>query len=469
MYKPVFLAAVMVVGTSTLLAAAQEQPWLQDRRYGEGMGIRAGDLELHPGIAAEGGYDSNYFQRAGEEDVIRTVRLRVTPSFSVSTLGPQRRELDGMGAQPPKVNFRAAASGSYNELIATESQYRQQASDQRTFSGRVGFNLDILPMRPWGGDLMADFQRTVEPSNGPDTDFAFDRDTVRFGAGIIWRPGGGLFDWRLGYELRYNHFEDSVYQDLDNVHHYLKTKGRWRFLPRSALVYDAEFGFINYLSDANVTLNDSRPVRTKIGFNGLITNHFALLAMAGWGASFYSNTESPTQDFDSVIAHGQFKWFILPQPRLPEDGATVGLSSVAVGYTRNFTDSYLTDYYQRDRAYLNFSYFFAGTFLVSVEGGWSHITYPQSYFASGADRKVAFGEERLDAQLFAEYRLSDTFGINTTFRYNANLEKADGDPQTSQDNEILILDPTTGGAPGNDVDNLAFTRFQAFLGVRWFM
>jgi len=32
-------------------ALAQEQTWLKDRRYGEGVGIRTGDLELHPGIA----------------------------------------------------------------------------------------------------------------------------------------------------------------------------------------------------------------------------------------------------------------------------------------------------------------------------------------------------------------------------------------------------------------------------------
>ena len=459
MYKPVFLTALLAVATSTLVASAQEQPWLQDRRYGEGIGIRAGDLELHPGVAAEGGYDSNYFQRASDEEVIPLVRLRVTPSFSVATLGPQRRAADAEGAQPPTVNFRATASGSYNEFIATERQYREDASNQRNFSGRLGFQLDILPSRPWGGDLMADFQRTVEPSNNPDDRYAFDRDTVRFGTGIIWRPGGGLFDWRLGYELRYNHFERSDFQNLDNTHHYINTRGRWRFLPRSALVYRAELGFINYASNDNRTLNDSTPVRSLIGFNGLITNHFGLLAMAGWGASFYDGARTPTvQDYDSVIAQGEFKWFILPQPRLPEDGAKVGLSSVALGYTRNFTDSYLSDYYQRDRMYLNFSYFFAGVLLVSLEGGWSHITYPPSYFEDDTLRKVAFSEDRLDAQLFAEYRLSDTFGINTTFRYNANLDKAAG----FRDNEVPVDD-------GTSVDNLAFTRFQAFLGVRWFM
>lgn len=469
MNKPVFLAAVAAFATTSFLASAQEQPWLKDRRYGEGIGIRAGDLELHPGIAAEGGYDSNYFQRSGDasEDVISVARLRVTPSFSVATLGPQRRSFDERGAEAPKVDFRAGASGTYNELIATESQYREAASDQRNFSGQVGFKVDILPEGPWGGDLLADFQRTVEPSNDPDQSAAFNRDAFRFGTGVIWRPGGGLFDWRLGYEFRYNHFEQQGYRNLDNTHHYAKTRGRWRFLPRSALVYDAELGFISYVNDGNVILNDSQPVRSRIGFNGLITNHFALLAMAGWGASFYNNANSPTQDFDSLIAQGEFKWFILPQPTLPEDGAKVGLSSVAVGYTRNFTNSYLTDFYQRDRAYLTFSYFFAGVFLVSAEAGYAHLTYPSSFYVDNTQRKVAFGEDRIDAQLFAEYRFSDTFGLNTTLRYDTNLEKADGDPATSTDNEVPLATAAGGAATG--VDNLAFSRFQAFLGVRWFM
>src|SRR5882757_2756286 len=78
-------------------AFAQEQTWLKDRRYGEGIGIRTGDLEFHIGAAGEFGYDSNYFLRAGtqNEPIIDTFRLRLTPSVSLSTVSPQRREAEG--------------------------------------------------------------------------------------------------------------------------------------------------------------------------------------------------------------------------------------------------------------------------------------------------------------------------------------------------------------------------------------
>lgn len=46
---------------------AAAQGWLKDRRYQEGAGIRAGNLELHPGVGGEIGYDSNWFLRTSKE------------------------------------------------------------------------------------------------------------------------------------------------------------------------------------------------------------------------------------------------------------------------------------------------------------------------------------------------------------------------------------------------------------------
>ena len=85
------LAATVLLGAISLEAHAQ-QPWLADRAYGEGIGIRVGNLELHPGIAGEVGYDSNYFLRApGEQGgVLSAYVLRVTPSITMATLGAQR-------------------------------------------------------------------------------------------------------------------------------------------------------------------------------------------------------------------------------------------------------------------------------------------------------------------------------------------------------------------------------------------
>jgi hypothetical protein len=456
-----FLATAAVVATATLSASAQStaspgaQPWLKDRRYGEGIGIRTGNLELHPAIGAELGYDSNYFQRADEEDPVATIRLRGTGALSLSTLGPQRR-LDGGPAEPPKLNFRAGLFLTGNLLFPAEDvndQDETNISDSKNVSTGVNFTLDILPQRPWGFDMYGDFVRTAEPSNTGSDDLAFDRDSLRLGAGINWRPGGGLFESRLGYELNYHFFESEAFQDFNNVQHYLKQRNRWRFLPRTALLSDAEIGFLSYTSGTDAQ-QSAQTVKTRIGINGLITHHFALLAMAGWAASFYEPSGPvPARNYDGPVGQAELKWFILPPPTIDPTQATVGLSSIALGYIRDYANSYLANFYRRDRVYGNFSYFIAGQFLVSLEGGYSRLTHGTSFFADGTVRSGSFGEDRVDATLFGEYRPSDIVGINTTLRYTASL------------NDELIPTQATAGATN---DNLQFSRYEAWLGARVF-
>ncbi len=470
------LAVLIAVGVPCGRAHAQEQPWLRDRRIGEGIGIRTGDLELHPGVATELGYDSNYFQRAGTaaEEIIPTLRFRLTPSLSLASLGPQRSASQGRAPTPPEVSFRATGAATYGELFALSGGHSavEAARKQRYLSGALGLKADLRPGRPLGADVLADLRRIAEPSNSPEQEVAFDRDLVRVGAGVLWRPRGGVFDWRLGYDLRLNIFEGAQLRDLNNRHQFLQTRGRWRFLPRSALVYDGEIGEIHYTSPTNLVLKDSRPVRTRLGYQGLVTRRFGLLLLGGWGASFYRQSyAAPVEDFDSFIGHGELKWFVRPTPELPEDGAAVGLSSVAVGYLRDFTNSYLTDYYQRDRGYVSLSYFLGGVVILAVDGGLTHVSYPRSYFPTAVDldpvdgvmdpigiRKEAFSEERVDAQLFGEYRFGDRVGVNATARYTAALDKAPGE----DDNRIPV---TREGR----YEDLSFARFELFFGGRWFL
>src|SRR5690242_6156256 len=108
------IATVIALTAIPTVAEAQDQPWLRDRKYTEGIGYRVGDFELHPGVAAEFGYDSNYLHR--DTEPVGSLRLRITPSFSLSTLGKERRE-QTPGAPPPSVEFRAGVSLTYNEFF----------------------------------------------------------------------------------------------------------------------------------------------------------------------------------------------------------------------------------------------------------------------------------------------------------------------------------------------------------------
>jgi hypothetical protein len=434
---------------------ARAQAFLSDPRITEGLGVKAGSFELHPGVDGEGGYDSNYFQRSGatqqaNEPVVDAWRLRITPSLSFATRGA-RSAMEGGGAQPA-VNLKGNIAATYSALFAAQSVNSSDVSQQSNLSGAAGLGADILPGRTWGGDLAADVNRVLEASNDVTVGNAWRRDTIRGGAGITWSPGGGLFRWRLGYGIAATLFEESSFQSLNNLQHTLMTNGSWKFLPRTALIYRGSLGWVTH-PNPTANLGNGQSMDTQVGLNGLISNYFGVLAMGGWAATFYETGPGvPPQNFDSFVGQAQLTWYPTPQPKLLEGSAPVGLSTVAAGYTRNFAPSYAGTYYQRDRGYANMTYFIGERFVLALTGGLSHITRPpiQVVAAAGPQQFNFPGENRVDAQAFLEYRIGPTVGLNTTFRYDAELE-------------------SIGVPSGAGRDELQFSRYQVYLGLRWFL
>jgi hypothetical protein len=450
-------------------SAAAQQAWLQDRRFGQGIGLRAGNLEFHPSLAAELGWDSNYFQRSGdsanpsETPIYDAWRLRVTPSLTLSTLRQRLRESDAVGS-PPAVAFSLGAFATYNELFGSD-----EVSAERHFDAGVGGRVDLLAGRPVGFDLYADYLRSGEPSNAVTVATfeppSFDRGSARGGLGATWRPGGGLFEWRLGYEAAYNYFEDQPFDRLNNLHHNINTRGRWRFLPRTALVYQAGYTFIRYLKD-NTPQPNGDVVEARVGLNGLITNRFAFQANVGWNSSFYEpspgGTSTAVENYDGFVMGAQLKYFLIPTASA--ESAEAGISSIGIGYQRDFSNSYLGSFYVRDYGFLKAEAFLAGMFVGSLQAGFSRYSFPR-VDALNAD----FEQTRLDAQAFLEYRFSDTFGVNTSLSYDRALGKGPNEQGVN-----VGPDPGPDGMTGTPddgadrYDDLEYQRFQAYLGLRAF-
>jgi hypothetical protein len=450
--------------------------WLKDRKYTEGIGIRTGDLELHPGLAGEVGYDSNVFLRSTQPGVLNgppdapiipSAVIRITPSLYLSTIGAQRREGD---ATPPAVAFRAGVNATYRALFGLTSDASEtlpggakpnDPSQEDTVSGSADARLDILPGRPAGLGVFGAFTRTVLPNTADaDPNDSFTRDDVRVGGELVTQPGGGTLDWRLGYEFDDTLFESSVGVPYDSYAQTAYTRGRWRFRPRTALIYDGSIVFNSYANaqaafDA-AGLVSSTPVRARIGLNGLVTDRFSVLLMAGWGASFIDTEPLPHQSqYDSVIGQAELKWYLTANPAAASPNeVSLSLSSVAIGYTRDFQTSYLGNYYGIDRGYLKFDYFFAGQAYVSLSGGIAAIEYPNIWSPDGTtERKTAFTDARADATLLGEYRFTDVFALNATLRYTQNFS-----------NQTILEIPASAGAYG-----MAWEHYEAYLGVRWFM
>jgi hypothetical protein len=475
-----FRVALAFGGALLVSSTADAQEWLKDRMYQEGAGVRTGDLEWHPGIGIVGGYDSNYLLRtdqtggacgaagcingAPSAPVKGTPEMQVTPSLSLATLGPQRREGE-TNAAPPTIAFRLNASGTYREFFG------QITPEQRNFSADVNARLDILPEHPFGGSVFASYDRTIQPNsvNG-DPDLSFNRDTVGVGAEVATQPGGGTLDWHLGYQFTDTLFEESASQQYANYVNQAYMRGRWKFRPRTALIYDASIGFFHYENPATFgadagaagavsPLLNSTPVRSRIGINGLVTPRLSFLGMVGYGGSFFAPATATdgVQQYDSVIGQAEVKFYLAAQPG--DSGATsLTLSSIAVGYARDFSPSYLADFFGTDRGYLKFSYFFAGRALISLEGGAGAIEYPTvTFLAANTPPHPAFTDVRLDATLYGEYRFTNYFGLNLTVKYTDNIS-----------NTVLDIGPAT---PGGVTQLLAmqWQRFEVYAGVRLFL
>ena len=433
-------------------ASAQDQPWLADRQYTEGIGIRVGDYELHPGVAAELGYDSNFFRRAGSEDPVGSLRLRLTPSFSVASLSPQRRQ-GAPSESPPDFDFRAGIAATYNEFIPVSGPDSGQdvMSEQRNIGGLLDLRLGIMPQRPWSGTIDATIGRTIAPSDQGFTEASFNRVNAGAGGEIVWTPGGGLLDWRLGYRFGGTIFESGDFSELTNLVHTFSTRGRWRFLPRTAAIYDASFGFLTY-PDGD---KSGHPMQARLGVNGLLTQSLALTALVGWGASFYTSPAGGS-DFDSVIGQLEMKYYLTPNPSSDPAATGLLLSYVSAGFLRDYQDSLIGTYFERDRGYGRFSYVFGGRFILDIEGGVGAVVYPDIPSNGSFVAEPAWTDLRVDATAFGEYRIRDSIGINATVRYNANIS------QTSLD--LVGTSPSQVGS-----NSLQWQQFEVYLGARWFM
>ena len=97
---------------------------------------------------------------------------------------------------------------------------------------------------------------------------------------------------------------------------------------------------------------------------------------------------------------------------------------------------------------------------MTLEGGVAAIEYPNLFWTSGLERHASFTDARADAALFGEYRFTNTFGLNATVRYSANISST----------EIPSQPPPPGSMlPPPGIFDMSWKRFEAYLGVRWFM
>ena len=412
-----------VIGTVLYMmpVIASSQTWLSGRENREGTGVKLGDsLVLHPGIAAEGGYDTNPLRQDSDPD--GAGRLRLSSYVDIATRSKDRRVEDEnvSDATPPKVDFRFGLAGFYDFFFSDA----KAVDEQDDFGIDSHINFVLFPQGNYSLLTSMIYARTLTPYESAEERHA--RHDVNPRLGFRIRPGGGTLTFALRYGADFLLFEDDTWASANNkVTHDIRLDTAWKLLPKTALVSLVRFSPIRYIGSSPMNV-DSNPVRGQVGIRGLFTDRFGLTAMVGYGASFYAHGD----DFDGVIANGEVMFFPTP------------FSNIRLGGQRDFVDSLYANFYVKSGGYLKYEQMFGQVFLASLSGDVYHrdystmTIYPITSTDDGArqdDREDVW----LGINLLLEFRATNWLSIMASLNFDANVSEFEYNiPQNNENDPV---------------------------------
>jgi hypothetical protein len=439
----------ITIAASWLLAftgPAAAQDWLADRDRAEGRGIRLGNFELHPGIGAEIGYDSNVFLSESENEESSAV-LRVAPHIYLSTLSGER-----LRGEVPRYTLRAGANGSLRHYFATEAGTDMAVGQDLTFAWNATqiFRLEIFDA----------FARSIDPFTEPAApspgqgDISYARDQLGVGMRLQLSTPGQLIKVGVGYRFDIDYFEDNRFAGNTSLTHTISADDSWEFLPKTALFWNGNVQFQGY-TDPELAVgerNDSTIVSSKIGINGALTQRVGFTVAGGYSAGFYADDK----DFENPIVQVELRW--KPQENL----------LWALGYDRETNSSFQGNFANMDRVKTELQGMFGGVFLAAANVELTFVNF-------GSDAELGNPERddvHLMSRLTGEYRIVDWFAITGQLGYLQNFtdyEYALDDPDEPDLPINGTFDDPLGSDPPGALDEAAYKRFEAWLGVRAFL
>jgi hypothetical protein len=272
---------------AVLAAALLSSPALaQDASTVGGNGIKVGQGRVHPYVDEEMHFDSaaGYFGQSG------VISNQLSPE-AIAHVRP------GLRLNIPTPSLLIDASGfvdwvQYTGILTPGSQVASRLEAGADFS--ASYNAQgAVELR------VADhFQRSDRTTN------------VVLGVGIISlynelktslaiHPGGGALEITPELAWAFELFDPLAYQastsctqltcdptqvrGMNYQHLAFGLDGRWKFLPKTALVVEADFAWRRY---ASVVHPAGLLFRSMAGMAGLVTSKLSVVAKAGWGQDF---------------------------------------------------------------------------------------------------------------------------------------------------------------------------------------
>lgn len=316
---------ILIVGSFcaaglTLSASVQAAP-------GDGVQSAEG-WTVRPAISLLGKYDDNLYREAGQEGEPRIDAGSATlrPSFEVST--------------PETSNFRLEVDTALQwEQYFGEEVDGINPADQSGLSAHADVLAQLNSKGHVSLTLENDFERFNVPPNSPGAE-PFNWIRNRAGGTVGIHPGARILTAELGAGWSGFFYDHPQLDRLDRDEFDFDFEGQWRFLPKTALLLNADYRLIRWNDSVRVedprigTLNnvDADHGRVRGGLTGLLTNRIALRAVAGYG--WTAHDVGP--DFSGVIGTAAISYTF---GRLDLE------NTLRLGYERDFGNATVGNFY----------------------------------------------------------------------------------------------------------------------------
>lgn len=312
-------------------------------REGPGFRVLRDGLVLHPGIAAELGYDSNPLL-ASKSSHSGVLRLRA--HIDLATLPPQR--LDNT---VPTLEFRVGASVEYRQYFSTDYRVANMAQLNAQSDAELSlFRGRPLSLRAYNQFLVTNDARNLEIASNQT--FA-PRIFNRLGLLATYRPGLGPLEIGLGESFRIDHFVQTELERSRALSNDIQLYGQLRVLPETLVRLEVRSSYVSFYG-AGSPLPPSAPLRVIAGAQSMLWRWLGASLYLGYGNSLHHNVPPPTTtllvgnvaaaSYSGFVGGLEARLHLLPRMRL------------SAGYARDFFDSIYATYFVDDRLYIHYEH-----------------------------------------------------------------------------------------------------------------
>ncbi len=405
---------------AALIALALAVP---SARAEPGDHLRVGAAEITPSVLMGVNWNSNVYRTAGD------IGGESAPESGANfRTGPQ-----------VKIGLESSdAIMSANAAYYLRKYFNPDFSNLDNFSEvDVGLDLNLLPKSVVGFKTRDSVRRRFYPTEATAADNALlSRTTTNVSGFLSVHPGQAL-DVDLGGWFTYDAYQvptTAVDTDLNNKREFgPRAELKWTFFPKTAFVADFQYGLIRWentsLDGSGGTLTQSTEYagdsiaipnanywKLRTGLVGRFTQRLVLNLIAGYGQSLYDETSVTTEATDGVNDFSQDVTGV--QGILAGAGLEwnpIGAHTITVGYTKDFDDSWFTNYVAFHNIYGRYR-----TLVASQFGLYGEVSYRYESYAGQVTRNDNVMRARAGASYAATGWLEADFNLNWTRRNSAD-------------------------------------------------